>query len=78
VMRDCWLIVVLAQYERYHGRSDAQRFRFCCLMLDQQVRKRFLNNLLTRFWRKELQYIKLEGRSRRSTLSSTSPMCCAS
>jgi hypothetical protein len=45
VPRDYWLVVVLAQNERYHGRSDAQRFRFWCLMLDGQVRKRFFNDL---------------------------------
>jgi hypothetical protein len=35
VPRDCWLVVVLAQNERYHGRWDAQQFRFCGLMLDR-------------------------------------------
>jgi hypothetical protein len=33
VPQDCWLVVVLAQKERYHGWSDAQQFCFCCLML---------------------------------------------
>ena len=52
VPRDCWLVVVLAQNERYHGWSDAQRFRFCCLMRDGGVRKRFLIDLHERFWQK--------------------------
>jgi hypothetical protein len=93
VPRDCWLVVVLAQNERYHGRSDAQRFRFCCLMLNRPVRKRFLNDLRGRFLRKGAptldleknrgplflhEYIKLEGRSWRSTLLSTLLMYCAS
>jgi hypothetical protein len=43
--RDCWPVVVLAQNEHYHGWSDVQRFRLCCLMLDRRVRKRFLNDL---------------------------------
>jgi hypothetical protein len=92
VPRDCWLVVVLAQNERYHGWSDVQLFLFCCLMLDGRVRKRFLNDLRARFWRKGAptldleknwgplflhEYIKLEGRSWRSTLSSTSSMYCA-
>jgi hypothetical protein len=90
---DCWLVVVLAQNERYHGWSDAQRFRFCCLMLDRRVRKRFLNDLRARFWQKgaptlDLEksgggaflhvYIKLEGQSWRNALPSTSPVHCAS
>jgi hypothetical protein len=58
--RDCWLVVVLAQNERYHGRSDAQRFRFCCLMLDERVRKLFLNDLRARFWRKGAPTLALE------------------
>jgi hypothetical protein len=57
---DCWLVVALAQNERYHGRSDAQRFRFCCLMLDRQVRKRFLNNLQARFGLKGASTMDLE------------------
>jgi hypothetical protein len=55
VSRDCWLVVVLAQNEHYHGRSDARLFRFCCLMLDRHVRKRFLNDLRGRYGKKELQ-----------------------
>jgi hypothetical protein len=93
VPRDCWLVVVFAQNECYNGRSNAQRFRFCCLMLDWQVRERFLNNLRARFWRKEAQtldleknwgplllheYLKLEGWSWCSTLTGTSSMYCAS
>jgi hypothetical protein len=92
VPRDCWLVVALAQNERYHGWSDAQRFRFCCLMLDWQVRKRFLNDLRARFWRKGAakldleknreplflhEYKKVEGRIWPITLSSTSSMYCA-
>jgi hypothetical protein len=60
VPRDCWLVVVLAQNERYHGRSDAQRFRFCCLMLDGRVRKRFWNDLHAHFWRKGDPTVNLE------------------
>jgi hypothetical protein len=60
VPRDCWLVVVLAQNEHYHGRSDAQRFRFCCLMLDGRVRKRFLNDLQVHFWRKGAPTLDLE------------------
>jgi hypothetical protein len=60
VPRDCWLVVVLAQNERYHGRSDAQRFRFCYLMLDGRVRKRFLNDLRARFWQKGAPTLDLE------------------
>jgi hypothetical protein len=93
VPQDCWLVVVLAQNERHHGPSDAQRFRLCCLMLDWQVRNCFLNDLRARFWRIGApmldleknwgplflhEYIKLEVRSWRSTLSSFSSMYCAS
>ena len=42
VPQDCWLVVVLAQNERGHGRSDGQQFCFCGLMRDGRVRKRFL------------------------------------
>jgi hypothetical protein len=49
VPRDCWLVVVLAQNERYHGWSDAQRFRFCYLMLDGRVRKRFFERFAHAF-----------------------------
>jgi hypothetical protein len=52
VPRDCWLVVLLAQNERYHVRSDAQQFGFCCLVLDGQVRKRFLTEYAYNFWRK--------------------------
>jgi hypothetical protein len=66
---------------------------FCCMMLDQRVRKRFWNDLHARFWRKGSptldleknrratflhEYIKLEVRSWRNALSSTSSMHCAS
>jgi hypothetical protein len=54
------LVAVLAQNEPYHGRPDAQRFRFCCLMLDGRVRKRFLNDLYARFWRKRAPTLDLE------------------
>jgi hypothetical protein len=89
----CWLVVVLGQNERCHGPSDAQRFCFCCLTLDRQVRKRFLNGLRACFWQKGAptldleknwgatflhEYIKLEGRSWRNALSSTSSVQCAS
>jgi hypothetical protein len=42
VPQDCWLVIVLAQNERYHGWLDAQRFRFCSLMLSQRVGSVFL------------------------------------
>jgi hypothetical protein len=60
VSRDCWLVVVLAQNERYHGRLDAQRFRFCCLMLDRRMRKFYLNDLRVRFWQKGAPTLDLE------------------
>jgi hypothetical protein len=84
---------VLGQKERCHGRSDAQRFYFCCMTLDRRVRKRFWNDLGERFWRKGAptldleknrgatflnEYIKLEGRIWRNTLPSTSSVHCAS
>ena len=52
VPQECWLVVVLAQNERYHGWSDGQQFRFCCSMPDGQVRKQFLNNLSASFFAK--------------------------
>jgi hypothetical protein len=89
----CWLVVVLGQNERCHGWSDAQQFYFCCMTLDRRVRKRFRNDLLSRFWQKGAptldleknrgetflhEYIKLEGRSWRNALLSTSSVHCAS
>jgi hypothetical protein len=93
VPRYCWLVVVLGQNERCHGPLDAQRFCFCCMTLDRRVRKHFWNDSRRVFGKKELQrwiwrknrgatflheYIKLEGRSWRNALSSTSPVHCAS
>ncbi len=93
MLPDCRLVVVLGQNECCHGRSDAQRFYFCCMTLDRRVRKRFWNDLRARFWRKGAptldleqnpgaiflhEYIKLEGGSWRNTLSSTSSVYCAS
>jgi hypothetical protein len=63
------------------------------MTLDWRVRKRFWNDLRARFWQKGAptldleknwgatclhEYIKLEGRSWRNTLSSTSLVHCAS
>jgi hypothetical protein len=94
VPRYCWLVVVLGQNERCHGRSDAQRFCFCCLMPDGQARKRLLINLRARFWQKGAPtvnleknrgtlffthaYIELEGRTWPNALSSISSVHCAS
>jgi hypothetical protein len=58
--RDCWLVVVLAQNERYHGRSDVLQFHFCCLMPDGRVRKRFLNDYVRDFWQKRAPTLDLE------------------
>ena len=58
--RDCWLVVVSAQNEGYHGRLDAQRFRFCFLMLDARARKHFLIDLRVIFWRKGAPMLDLE------------------
>jgi hypothetical protein len=87
VPRDCWLVVVLGQNERCQGRPNAQRFRFCCLMPDARAKKSFLIDLRSIVWRKGAptldlennreitllhEYIKVEGQSWRSTLSSIS------
>ena len=84
---------MLGQNGRYHGRSNARRFRFCCLILDARARKRFLNDSARDFWRKGAPtlnlenywqttflhvWIKLEGRSRTNALSRISSMHCAS
>jgi hypothetical protein len=62
-------------------------------MLDRRVRKRFFNDLRTRFWRKGAptlaleknwgatflhEYLKLEGQSWRNALLCTSSVHCAS
>jgi hypothetical protein len=48
--RDCWLVVVLGQNEHCHGQSDAQQFRFCCLVPDARARKRVLINFGAICW----------------------------
>jgi hypothetical protein len=55
VPRYYWLVVVLSQNERCHGRSDAWRFCFCCLMPDARTRKRFWSICARVFCEKELQ-----------------------
>jgi hypothetical protein len=58
---DCWLVVVLGQNERCHGRSDAPRFCFCCSMHDARARKRFLIDLRAIFLRKGAPTLDLEN-----------------
>jgi hypothetical protein len=60
VPRYCWLVVVLGQNERCHGRSDAQRFCFCCSTRDVRARKRFLIDLRAIFFRKGAPTVNLE------------------
>jgi hypothetical protein len=61
--RYCWLVVVLGQNERCHGRSDAQQFCFCCSMRDALARKLFLIDLRTVYWRKGALTVNLEKNS---------------
>ena len=52
VPQDCWLVVVLAQNERYHGWSDGQQFCFCLFDARWASEEEFFARF---FGKKELQ-----------------------